>query len=682
MAEKYTDLARNLRPLILRLAEQSAEVVIDQNAVSKTVPGVITAVHQFNPALIGAPFTLGTSAQGQTVPGLRADQLNKSVLSGMGLIGGGMLDADRTLSINQAANLTWTGAHTFRGLTKTRHVLPELTDAYDLGSFQAMFRKIYASEISAIIFAKYEKALIGGWLCISKNEGAFDAAVGAMDAAINFGQTMTPNDYIEVRGNLQVEYMRVGTLVSGTTYNVSRNLDGTGANGWPAGQVYQVLGQNGNGWIELNAYDTPRISIFRHLGTAYNSREELVRIGDLAAWDGNATEHYGIGIGDFAGGNYLRYDQNNFEVKGGDGNINIDRLGIGIQYHAIRTPKAEITFIADTPVISTLHFPRIASDYVNTAYVKQSRFRMEMDTVDSMAASFTLSGVYDSVSQKEAAKAIIYGQSASIEVGNGTVNFLSKRIPSWVSADVSKPGTYDVTLERLPSGLFAMTNRAYPRAFWTGAPTVKASVTVLRDLLNGHDIYFGGTIQYSLHNQGIRKAFPVGVYNGSQNSQYGNPLHVYNRLDNVIGIWVKLTDSNTATPRGIYSYGNGTAYLSECLFARETDRVVTLRWNDGTNVLQLASTYVLPVNQWVFISVMTIYSGGVLRFRLKVNDTYNQEFTMTASPPRAAVAGSYFTIGQGDSYYWLGAIGEVFVSASDAGYHEEFFEATRRNYGL
>src|SRR5690606_18507410 len=90
------------------------------------------------------------------------------------------------------------------------------------------------------------------------------------------------------------------------TYNVTRNLDGSGANAWPIGSVYLVLGTTGDGRIELNAYDTPRISILEQ-GAAYNAQTERIRIGDLASWQGAGLTGLGMAIGDYSGNEYLAY---------------------------------------------------------------------------------------------------------------------------------------------------------------------------------------------------------------------------------------------------------------------------------------------------------------------------------------------------------------------------------------
>ncbi len=253
----------------------------------------------------------------------QAERLNKSITAGIALTGGGVMTADRTLDVNigsglgievgnkiavdPAFNFNWTGTHTFnndvtlKGQTSARHILPELTDSYDLGSSTLLWRKGWLSELDTVVFAQNTVTLLGGWLLISKDEGTIDADVGPADTQINFGKTMTVGDFVLFRAAGKVEYMQVGSLVSGTTYNVNRNLDGSGADAWPAGTPYAVLGQAGAGRIELNAYDTPRLQMMRQ-GATYNAQTELIRMGDLNGNWGYASEKWGLAIGEYASG--------------------------------------------------------------------------------------------------------------------------------------------------------------------------------------------------------------------------------------------------------------------------------------------------------------------------------------------------------------------------------------------
>ena len=268
-------------------------------------------------SLLDDDHTQYASADGSgTRLAYQAARLNKSVVAGNGLTGGGTLTADvslhvgagvgitvgaDTVGLDLTASLTWTGDHTFQGLTKTRHLLPELTDTYDLGSSTVLWRKGWLSELDTILFAQNTVTLLGGWLLISKDEGALPGDILAGWSQIPFGKAMTPGDFVLFRAALKMEYVLVGTLAYDTTYNVTRNLDGSGANGWPGGTPFAVLGTEGNGRIELNAYDTPRIQLLRQGGT-YNAQTEIIRIGDLDGNWGFSGEKWGVALGEYVSG--------------------------------------------------------------------------------------------------------------------------------------------------------------------------------------------------------------------------------------------------------------------------------------------------------------------------------------------------------------------------------------------
>lgn len=315
----------------------------------------ITAQHSFSPASAQAPFVLGANAQGQLVTGLRADQVNKTVTAGNGLTGGGLLTADITLNVAAGNGLTVAadsialttpgtlsisssnnpaGSHT-HAITASSDVkatpaaallestaggqlslsiatltdlqtenvdsslVPKYTDTYDLGSSTKLWRKGWLSEMEALLFVENTITLLGGWFWIPKDAGTLPNDITAVQTTIDFGKAVTPGSWVIFRSSLAVEYVLVGTLISGTNYNVTRNVDGSGGNVWAAGQPFAVLGVSGDGRIELNAYQTPRIQLIQQ-GATYNAQTELIRIGDLNGSWGYAVEKWGIAIGQYA----------------------------------------------------------------------------------------------------------------------------------------------------------------------------------------------------------------------------------------------------------------------------------------------------------------------------------------------------------------------------------------------
>lgn len=275
-----------------------------------------------------------------------ASALDLSGIAGDGLIfsgdalhvgaGTGIVVGENAVALDAAADLVWTGNHTHRGLLTTRHILPESTDTYDLGSSTRLWRKGWLSELDAVVFAEQTAALVGGWLIVPHGSGSLAADVAADDTVVDFGQAMTVGDFICLRSSAPaVEYMQVGEPVAGTVYNVTRDLDGSGANDWPAGTAYLILGQAGDGRIELDAQTGgPRVSVLLQ-GDTYNAQSEVVRIGDLDGSFGVASECYGFAAGDYAAGNYLRYEPDGgFLLSGGGGTVAIDGTGILVGYDA------------------------------------------------------------------------------------------------------------------------------------------------------------------------------------------------------------------------------------------------------------------------------------------------------------------------------------------------------------
>lgn len=204
-----------------------------------------------------------------------------------------------------ALSIATSGAATFTtNVTVGGHVLPTLTDTSDLGSPTALWRNSYISTMNALLFAENTIQVIGGWFYVAKGQGKLPA-VASGATTIDFGQAMTPNDFIVIRahdtgGAIKTEYIQVLTLVSGTNYNVGRDKASAHVTdpAWADGTPYVLLGNTGSGRIELNANDTPRIAMITQ-GATYNAQTELLRMGDLDGNWGYSGETYGFAVGEY-----------------------------------------------------------------------------------------------------------------------------------------------------------------------------------------------------------------------------------------------------------------------------------------------------------------------------------------------------------------------------------------------
>ena len=286
--------------------------------------------------------------------------------------------SDHTHNLDESIAPTWTSGHTFQATMTTRDLLPEAQDSYDLGSSTYWYNQMFVSQINAAVFAEEQIALLGGWLYVSHDAGTFAAEVESADTTIDFGKAMTVSDFVivkayDITGSVKTEYIQVGALSAGTTYNVTRDLaaaHGTDPN-WAAGTPFAVLGQTGDGRIELNAYDTPRIQIIvQDDAVTYSNTTEYLRIGDMnGAFGSDAADEWGLGVGDYSGGNYLAYNTTDgFEVMAGDGAVRLDDSGVRLLETGTATSYIswkETSFSGDTIAYMTTTWNGGAADPIN-----------------------------------------------------------------------------------------------------------------------------------------------------------------------------------------------------------------------------------------------------------------------------------------------------------------------------
>jgi hypothetical protein len=217
------------------------------------------------------------------------------------------------------------------------HLLPTLTDTYDFGSPNKLWNQGYLAQLNAILFALNTQTLMGGYSTWSVNAGSFAAAVSSGDTTINFGTTMTPGHFVLTRahdtgGTITAEYFQVGSLVSGTTYNVTRNLSGLGAKNWAQGVPFVVLGTTGTGRMDVLAYDgKPRLQVVEQ-GATYNAQTPRLVLGNLNGYYGYSSDINGLAVGVTGGARLLVEPTNGIQIYGSDNDpkVTIDAVGNAI----------------------------------------------------------------------------------------------------------------------------------------------------------------------------------------------------------------------------------------------------------------------------------------------------------------------------------------------------------------
>ncbi len=91
------------------------------------------------------------------------------------------IDSDK-VKVDTSAELTWTNTEHFQ------NILPCLTDTYDIGGSDLLWRKIWGSELSAVVLKQYEQFCMGGLWQITKQEGSIASDVLVADTRWTLGR--------------------------------------------------------------------------------------------------------------------------------------------------------------------------------------------------------------------------------------------------------------------------------------------------------------------------------------------------------------------------------------------------------------------------------------------------------------------------------------------------------------
>jgi hypothetical protein len=197
------------------------------------------------------------------------------------------------------------------------HLLPTSNEAYDIGRFDRLWRNGWISKINAVVFALTTQTLFGGYSTIAKNAGTFKVGVASFETNVDFGTTMTPGEWVLVRahsatGVITPEYMLVGSLVGGTRYNVTRDLNNVSSPDptWVAGTPWMLLGTTGDGRIDMFAYDGKPKILFNVQGATFNAFSSRAAIGNLNGYFGYVTDVFGACFGNPAA-SWVKIDDTN-----------------------------------------------------------------------------------------------------------------------------------------------------------------------------------------------------------------------------------------------------------------------------------------------------------------------------------------------------------------------------------
>jgi hypothetical protein len=201
------------------------------------------------------------------------------------------------------------------------------------------------------VFQKDNIIATGGDLIVSRNAGEvrtdattpastgsnFDLHIKDDDSDVGIAST---NDVLRIKGFNGSALIDVWVTVDGVTnftgfsvYNC--NLESGTSKTIESGMGVVNYGPSGAGILHLEAGSTTtRMRVATHAGSPWTTLTNQVVLGNLRGIYGTgANDRYGIGVGDYSGGNYMSYNaetSGKFIIKSGTGALSITGDGIAI----------------------------------------------------------------------------------------------------------------------------------------------------------------------------------------------------------------------------------------------------------------------------------------------------------------------------------------------------------------
>lgn len=193
-------------------------------------------------------------------------------------------------------------------------VLPNTNYDINLGLIGRKYLTVHAAELWVeTLVAQDTIATIGGRILVGPTTVLmFDIGTGNTTIYVKHNE-LAVGDRIYLEADGKVEFMAITAGPTGAGpygYTVTRNLDGSGANSWYAGDAVFNTGAAGDGFIDIYSvhgvksatqYGPTIVGNVRNSAT-YNDWSEAWAIGNLNGLYGYSTNTYGVGLGKYASG--------------------------------------------------------------------------------------------------------------------------------------------------------------------------------------------------------------------------------------------------------------------------------------------------------------------------------------------------------------------------------------------
>lgn len=215
-----------------------------------------------------------------------------------------------TILINSTAELTLNPVGNIILDSQAGATIPGGSIQDDLGAYNRKWRTLFAAELYVeTLVAQDVIATIGGRIMVAPTTSLIadvSSVVTTIDVKHN---NLQSGDFVVLQtapnGVAQIESMRIvsaaTTITGGYRYSVTRNLDGTGANVWVAGDAVVDIT---DGYIDLTSTSTmlnhfgPIIAIYDRTSVgSWNGLTPVTAMGNLRNFVDISTDTYGFALG-------------------------------------------------------------------------------------------------------------------------------------------------------------------------------------------------------------------------------------------------------------------------------------------------------------------------------------------------------------------------------------------------
>jgi len=323
--------------------------------------------------------------------------------------------------------------------------------AYDLniGALSKKYLTVHAAELWVeTLVAQNTMATIGGRILVGPTT--------ILEADVNTSQTfvvvkhnqMQEDDVVYLEADGKVEFMKVTAAPTGSgpyTYTVQRNLDGSGANDWFAGDALFNTGQQNDGFIDIysirgvksGSQAGPTIVGNVRQSATFNDWNEHWAIGNLNGIYGYGSDTYGFAAGKYATGHaWVAADQTNgFRIMHGNNQVARWFAGASGEFAAGDILIGRVAAEQDNLVIKS---GGIALRVNTTERISLSSAGILTINDSTGAAVFT----FDAADGAEFTKPLTLSASGGIYQGTGTFASPTTGLKLWNDGGIGRLTTY------------------------------------------------------------------------------------------------------------------------------------------------------------------------------------------------------------------------------------------------